>query len=143
MEQQNLSYSKQKLIQVVNAHLKKLKNSSTIEDLRKTNEFLKETRAMAETIQFINSVEETPELVEECDVEHFNYDESHMNIVDFIAEGCDLIIALNNVKDLNRIKEGNLQWITNEAFNYLEEAREIFGSRIPVPPNVIRMSSIE
>jgi len=133
----NLYDSKQKLIQVVNSYLKKLKKSSTLEELQQANEFLKETRNIAETLQFISTVGDDLEEIEECMVEQTDADTGLMNLVDFIAEGCSIIISLNNVKDHNKIEEDGLQWITDDTYRYLEEARALFGARIPVPPNLI------
>ena len=78
--------SKQKLIEVVNSYLKKLKKTSTLEELQQANEFLKETRNMAETLQFISTVGDNMEEIEECMVEQTDADTGLMNLVDFIAE---------------------------------------------------------
>jgi len=140
--EQNLNYSKQKLVQVVNARLKKLKKSSSLDDLQRANEFIQVTRSMAEHLQFISNLGKTANEYA-CDMEQCDEDIGLMNVVDFIAEGCFLLTALNSIKDLKKIEEGNLQWISEETNKYLEEARIVFGSRIPIPPNIVDEQYIE
>ena len=138
----SLNYSKQKLVQVVNARLKKLKKTSSLDDLQNANEFIQVTRSMAEHLQFISNLGE--KMTEHDGSKEQDEDDIGLtDIVDFVAEGCFLLTALNSVKDIKKIEEGNLQWISDETNKYLEEARIIFGCRIPVPPNIVDKKYID
>lgn len=137
----DLQCSKEKLCEVVNTRLKKLKKTSSVEDLRQANEFLNETKLIAEAIQFIGSLETTIPEDFYYETEQFSDDSGHTTVVDIIAEACELMIAMYSVIDYNKIDEGNLQWIPEDVSNFLQDTRECFGTRIPQMPNLIGLHS--
>ena len=130
-----LESSKDTLMDLANNQIKTLKNKNSMSQIETIHKKLKKYGQIAEIIAFIDSLTSS-NIIDNANEQNIE-DKGLITMAEFVAEGCHLLISLNNVKDENRIKEANLDWLTEETYNYIKEARQIFGDYIEVPPNII------
>lgn len=146
MGTQTLDFSKKKLVKIINSKLKELEDKITLEEIQEAREFLTESKQIAEMLVFISN---DGRVVPNADYPLYQNmelpadDNSQTETAeDFILNGCKIIATMYNLLDDSFIREAGVEWIREEAEDYLEYARNLFGSKCPAQP-IIQLECTE
>lgn len=132
----DVNVSMNKLNSAIEQKLSGLNKSVSTEELGKIHSFVKEAKGLLDTLTSIyEEPAEEEEYEYECDFgEETN--ESDEIFMDSFIRACQLIISLYTLLDDDKIKETKSKWIFEEARDFMDLAKELYGPRIPSLPHM-------
>jgi hypothetical protein len=132
----DVNVSMNKLNSAIEQKLGSLSKSVSVKELGEIHAFVKEAKGLVDTL---TSMYEEPAEDEECEYEcDFGEGSSESDdiFMDSFVRACQLIISLYALLDDAKIKETKSKWVFEEARDFMDLARELYGPRVPTLPTM-------
>jgi hypothetical protein len=131
-----MNASMTKLNGAIEQKLSSLTKSVSTKELNEIHSFVKEAKGLLDTL---TTIHEGP--AEDCEYDPGQeYDETGQVLLDCFIQACHLIVGMHTLIDDHKVKETNSEWVLDEAREFMDGAREMFGYRVPPLP-VMRIVS--